>query len=84
MDGWPDVLPMGFLTDSGHARVVMHAWITNSRFPLKSVASLTFRNSQRRRELQVYVSASRPMWTGKHCGGKAIQDIPKDGDLLIT
>ena len=33
---------MGFLSDSGHARAVMHAGIANSRFSLKSVAGKTF------------------------------------------
>ena len=33
---------MGFLTDRGHARAVIHAGIAVSRFPMKSVAGETF------------------------------------------
>ena len=33
---------MGFLSESGSVRAVMHARIANQRFPLKSVAGKTF------------------------------------------
>ena len=52
---------MGFLTDIGHARGVMHAGIANSRFPLKSVAGKCSQDPRRTCDLQFYVSGKRPM-----------------------
>ena len=58
--GWH--LLMGFLTDSGHALVVMYVWIVNSRFQLKSVAGTTFPEfPAHARPENFYISGERPM-----------------------
>ena len=54
---WPlSKKPMGFLSDSGHARALMHAGITNPRWRVKRS-----RHSRRMRNPQFYGSGKRPM-----------------------
>ena len=60
---WPlsDRKPMGLLSDSGHARAVMHAGITNPRWRGKRS-----RQSRRMRKTQFYLSGQSPIQVSWH------------------
>ena len=52
---------MGFLSDSGHVRAVMHAGKANFRFLLSQSQGKRSRHSRRMRNPQFYVFVKKPM-----------------------